>query len=151
MSAGTINSPHLLLLSGVGPKKHLKSKNVPVVVDLPGVGENLHNHQSFGLDFSLSERYYSLFNESSAQQYIVNQTGAFAGTGLAQVTGVMPSNFTTPDDPDIQIFFAGYQAICTPKSNIADLSSDGNTMAVRFTSVNLRPTSRGKFPLKSVW
>ncbi|XP_017761389.1 PREDICTED: glucose dehydrogenase [FAD, quinone]-like [Eufriesea mexicana] len=149
LSAGTINSPHLLLLSGVGPKKHLKSKNVPVVVDLPGVGENLHNHQSFGLDFFLKEGYYPVFNESSAEQYIENQTGAFAGTGLAQVTGVMPSNLTTPDDPDIQIFFAGYQAICTPKSNIADLSSDGKSMAVRFTSVNLRPTSRGRITLNS--
>lgn len=36
VSGGTINSPQILLLSGIGPKEHLQSVNVPVVKDLPG-------------------------------------------------------------------------------------------------------------------
>src|SRR5262249_26591445 len=42
--AGPIESPKLLLLSGVGNAAHLKEFNIPVVADLPGVGENFHNH-----------------------------------------------------------------------------------------------------------
>jgi choline dehydrogenase len=41
---GTIGSAHLLLRSGVGPAEHLRSLGLDVVVDLPGVGENLHDH-----------------------------------------------------------------------------------------------------------
>nr|WP_197676136.1 GMC oxidoreductase [Nakamurella panacisegetis] len=44
VSAGTIGSPKLLLLSGIGPAEHLRDVGVPVTVDLPGVGENLHDH-----------------------------------------------------------------------------------------------------------
>ena len=44
LSAGTIDSPHLLMLSGVGPASHPHSLGVPVVHDAPGVGQNLCNH-----------------------------------------------------------------------------------------------------------
>lgn len=44
VSGGAINSPHLLLLSGIGPAEHLRDHGVDVVVDLPGVGENLQDH-----------------------------------------------------------------------------------------------------------
>ena len=44
LSGGAINSPHLLMLSGVGPREHLESFGIPVVKDVPGVGENLRDH-----------------------------------------------------------------------------------------------------------
>jgi choline dehydrogenase len=44
LSGGTYNSPHLLMLSGIGPADHLRSVGVDVVHDLPGVGQNLHEH-----------------------------------------------------------------------------------------------------------
>lgn len=147
LSAGTINSPKLLMLSGIGPKEHLTSMKIPVVMDLPGVGENLHNHQSYGLSYTVDETYYMMFNESSTKQYVYNQTGALAGTGLAQVTGMLASNFTDETDPDTQIFFAGYQAMCKPKTNIADLTVKNDRMTITMTSVNVRPTSRGKLAL----
>lgn len=44
LAAGAINSPQLLLLSGIGPQKQLQKHNIKMVVDLPGVGENLQDH-----------------------------------------------------------------------------------------------------------
>lgn len=43
-SAGAVHSPHILMLSGVGPADHLKSMGIPVEVDLPGVGQHLKDH-----------------------------------------------------------------------------------------------------------
>ncbi len=44
LSAGAVGSPQLLLLSGVGPAAHLRSFGIPVVQDMPGVGQNLRDH-----------------------------------------------------------------------------------------------------------
>jgi predicted dehydrogenase (TIGR03970 family) len=48
LSAGAIGSPHLLLLSGVGPADQLTSAGIPPVLDLPGVGRNLRDHPHVG-------------------------------------------------------------------------------------------------------
>ena len=44
LCGGAINSPQLLMLSGVGPREHLEGFGIPVIKDLPGVGENLRDH-----------------------------------------------------------------------------------------------------------
>ncbi|GAB3658640.1 GMC family oxidoreductase [Ramlibacter alkalitolerans] len=44
LSAGALQSPQLLMLSGVGPAAHLRQHGIPLVHDLPGVGRNLHDH-----------------------------------------------------------------------------------------------------------
>ena len=56
LSAGAIGSPALLLRSGVGPADHLRSLGIPVIHDLPGVGENLRNHPPLYLQFRLKEK-----------------------------------------------------------------------------------------------
>lgn len=54
LSAGAIGSPQLLMLSGVGPADQLSSLGIPVVADLPGVGENLHDHLLVGVTYEAS-------------------------------------------------------------------------------------------------
>ncbi len=49
LSGGAINSPQLLLLSGIGPAEHLREHGIDVAVHLPGVGENLHDHPAAGV------------------------------------------------------------------------------------------------------
>lgn len=44
VSGGAINSPQLLMLSGIGPKQHLEEQGINTLVDLPGVGQNLQDH-----------------------------------------------------------------------------------------------------------
>ena len=54
LCGGAVNSPQLLMLSGVGPARHLESLGIDVVHDLPGVGENLRDHPSAFLLHSTS-------------------------------------------------------------------------------------------------
>ena len=56
VSAGAINSPQLLMLSGIGPKEHLESFGIPVKSDLP-VGQNLQDHQMVLLFSNINETY----------------------------------------------------------------------------------------------
>jgi choline dehydrogenase len=49
LSAGAIGSPHLLLLSGIGPAEELRTVGVKIVADLPGVGKNLQDHLCAGI------------------------------------------------------------------------------------------------------
>ncbi|HLK82673.1 MAG TPA: GMC family oxidoreductase N-terminal domain-containing protein [Xanthobacteraceae bacterium] len=54
LAAGSIGSPHLLMLSGVGPAAQLRQHGVPIVLDRPGVGKNLHDHLQLRAIFKVS-------------------------------------------------------------------------------------------------
>src|SRR6202035_5639875 len=55
LSGGPINSPQLLKLSGVGPAAELRTHGIPVVHDMPGVGENLQDHLEFYFQVACKE------------------------------------------------------------------------------------------------
>lgn len=55
LSAGAIDSPKLLMLSGVGPAAELRQLGIPVVADLPGVGQNLHDHLLVSVVYEASQ------------------------------------------------------------------------------------------------
>jgi len=57
LSAGAVGSPHLLMLSGVGPAAQLSSLGIPVVHDLPGVGQNLRDHPKVYVTWGINEAY----------------------------------------------------------------------------------------------
>eukprot|EP00656_Telonema_subtile_P012248 TRINITY_DN16159_c0_g1_i4.p1 TRINITY_DN16159_c0_g1~~TRINITY_DN16159_c0_g1_i4.p1 ORF type:complete len:432 (+),score=116.81 TRINITY_DN16159_c0_g1_i4:274-1569(+) len=68
LSAGAVCTPWLLLLSGIGPKEHLENKGVPVVIDSPGVGQNLQDHLfTLGPGFPVrpERKYEKEFSEKS--------------------------------------------------------------------------------------
>lgn len=57
LSGGPVGSPHLLMLSGVGPAQQLARHGVPLIHDLPGVGQNLRDHPTVWVEHRLADNY----------------------------------------------------------------------------------------------
>ncbi len=55
LSGGAYNSPHLLMLSGIGPAAHLKDHGIEVLHDSPGVGRNLQEHPTASLEWNATQ------------------------------------------------------------------------------------------------
>ncbi len=55
LSAGALKSPHLLMLSGIGPRDQLQNHGIAVLVDSPGVGQNLWNHPNLPVSFKVKD------------------------------------------------------------------------------------------------
>ncbi len=92
VSAGTIQSPQVLMLSGIGPAEHLSAVGVEPLVDLPGVGENLHDHLLSPVIFS-AER--TSTRPLRAPRPRRPTSGGAAGPGLAG-PDMQPIHFAFP-------------------------------------------------------
>lgn len=76
-----MNSPQILLNSGVGPRDELEAVGVPVVHDLPGVGKNLHNHVAYAVAFTINDTDTTPLNWATAMEYLLFRDGLMSGTG----------------------------------------------------------------------
>ncbi|KAK7535360.1 uncharacterized protein J3D65DRAFT_574479 [Phyllosticta citribraziliensis] len=90
LAAGSIQSPQLLELSGVGNEEVLKKHGIPVVLDLPGVGENLQDHVLSAISYEIADDQLSADNlrdpallGAVLQQYKETHSGPLAGTLLS--------------------------------------------------------------------
>lgn len=79
--SGAVNSPQILLNSGVGPRDELEAVGVPVVHDLPGVGQNLHNHAAYAVAFTINDTDTTPLNWATAMEYLLFRDGLMSGTG----------------------------------------------------------------------
>jgi choline dehydrogenase len=82
VSSGVFGSPQLLMASGVGPSKTLKSLKIPVVADRPGVGQNLQDHIYYGITYRINAiTFSSLINPKFAAEqkalFQANATGIY--------------------------------------------------------------------------
>ncbi|XP_066991767.2 glucose dehydrogenase [FAD, quinone] [Anabrus simplex] len=155
VSGGAINSPQLLMLSGIGPKEELERVGIPVVHDLPGVGRNLNNHVAYPVTF-IQKNTSDTFDLdwTSVVDYMLYRRGPMASTGLSQVTAKFNSKYADPsgNHPDLQMFFAGSLANCAKTGAVGELqdpSSQSQERRVYFSPVVLHPRSRGYITLKS--
>ena len=73
LSAGAIRSPHLLMLSGIGPEDQLRQFGIPTVCHLPGVGQNLWNHLSAQMTFKVKDG-ISLAAHTDAAHFCLHYT-----------------------------------------------------------------------------
>ena len=106
LSGGAINSPQLLMLSGIGPAAHLREVGVDVTVDLPGVGANLQDHPVSGVlahtkDTTDVAEFLSFGNVLKAQTL-----GRGPLTSNVAESGAFLHSRDGLDAPDIQIHFA---------------------------------------------
>jgi choline dehydrogenase len=146
VAAGTYNSAKLLMLSGLGPADHLRDFQLPVVVDLPGVGANLQDHHEVPV-IATTRGKSGYFGEDRGWPMLRNGLQYLLfGTGPVTTTGIEACLFYDPDGgkrPTIQLY-------CAPIVNLdRDVSSARPTYGVTFTSCLLRPRARGSVRLRS--
>jgi choline dehydrogenase len=147
LAAGAIGSPQLMMLSGVGPAPHLAEHGIPLVLDRPGVGANLHDHLQLRMIYkvegakTLNSLYASLFNRAlMGIDYALRRRGPM--TMSPSQLGVFTRSDSTQDRANIQY-------------HVQPLSLDkfGEPLhpfpAFTASVANLRPTSRGELKLKS--
>ena len=107
ISAGAIKSPHLLLLSGVGPEDELRKHNIPVKVVSPKVGKTLQNHVCYRPQYLCSEpvsasKHLKPWNAVKAGfEYLLNRTGPLAESYA--VAGGFFRTDSSLDTPDAQV------------------------------------------------
>ncbi|XP_049839858.1 glucose dehydrogenase [FAD, quinone] [Schistocerca gregaria] len=156
LCGGAVNSPQLLLLSGVGPAEELRAVGVQPVHHLPGVGRNLHNHVAFFVNFFINDTDTQALNWATAMEYLLFRDGLMSGTGISEVTAFVNSRFASPseDNPDLQYFFGGYLANCARTGQVGERASEGANGTAPMRSIQiipayLHPKSRGVLRLRS--
>ncbi|MCU0498263.1 MAG: choline dehydrogenase [Anaerolineae bacterium] len=142
LAAGAVNTPQLLMLSGIGPADHLREQEIKVISDLPGVGANLQDHLVTGLS-NYSTQPVSLSNAMKPHQVI---RYLLTSTGMLQTNGAEVGAYFTVDSsspaPDIQVhFLPGFFV------NHGFTRVDGHGFALGITVA--RPKSRGTIRLQS--
>jgi choline dehydrogenase len=108
LSAGTFDSPKLLMLSGIGDAKHLQAMGIPVVADLPGVGQNLQDHLIL-----------SVVHEATGDLHFAS-TSSIGEAGL-----FVHSQGNAAVAPDLQFFFAPVQLLLSPAYTPAEFGFSG--------------------------
>lgn len=141
LCGGTVNTPQLLELSGIGSGERLGALGIPVVHDLPGVGENLQDHLTINVIQGLHG--VPTFYEETRPLAMLKNLGRYArnGGGLlahpAAQVGVFFRSSEDCDRPDAQIHFA-------PAASESDSAGNMKTCpGTTATVCHLRPQSRG--------
>lgn len=147
LCGGAINSPKLLELSGIGRKDVLDNAGIAVVHELPGVGENLHDHWNAYIKQSVTNG-ATYFTESkplkmfgNLWRYIVKKQGFLANP--AALVAVFYKALDSAKTADAQIHFAPAASNFDTKGNMVPI--EGITVA----SCGVRPTSRGNTHIAS--
>lgn len=145
--SGAIESPKLLQLSGIGPRAVLDAFKIPVVVDSPGVGQNLREHLTLPMKFQVTQgsynaalRGFGLIN--SAANYFVFKKGALTHTAH-EIVGFMKSD-PSMEHADVQIGVGLFTMKKTDKGYGID-DQPGITLFCYFT----RPQSQGEIRITS--
>lgn len=150
VSAGAINSPRLLLLSGIGPAAELEAVGVTPVHDLPGVGKNLHDQLEVyitaqcreHISYSGQDRWDRATRH--ALQWALYKTGPATAT-ITEVGAFIRSSVAT-DAPDIQLHFLPAYVVWPDEARAAArMPGSGITLL----ACDVRPASRGSVALAS--
>ena len=143
LSGGAINSPQLLMLSGIGPAAELGRHGIAVTADLPGVGANLQDHLDIctlhhcppGVSYDRASELKIAFD-----WFLRGRRGA-GTSNIAEAGGFVRSSLATDERPDVQFHFVPAMLDDHGRNR---LDGDGFTVHACF----LRPRSRGRIRLR---
>jgi choline dehydrogenase-like flavoprotein len=148
LSAGSMNTPRLLMLSGIGPADHLRAHGITVVRDLPGVGTNLQDHVGTHVVNEVDVRTLNsdaqgLRGAWQVLRYALARRGALT-TAIGHAQAFVKSRADLPA-PNLQISFAAFAF---------DFDEQGRLMLRKTPSVStlvglMRPSHRGRISLRS--
>ena len=147
LCGGSINSPQLLMLSGIGPKEHLMDLKIPLVHDLPGVGKNLQDHLTVNVSYKINK--LKTFSELMKPLGMIKNVFEY----FTQHKGLM-----TYPASDIGIFFKTNENIKTPNAQVHFAPGAGKynkngamkpSSGITASVCNLRPKSLGHLELIS--
>tara|TARA_B100000686_G_scaffold149219_1_gene156507 strand:- start:332 stop:1936 length:1605 start_codon:yes stop_codon:yes gene_type:complete len=148
LSAGSIGSPHILQVSGIGDAAKIKNVGIEVIHNSPGVGKNLQDHIMMRPVYkvknikTLNKKVNSFFGKILiGMEYIFFRKGPMT-MGASQLCGFAKSD-SSRDTPNLQFHV---QPISTDKLGGANLH---NFDAFTPTVANIRPTSRGEISITS--
>lgn len=146
LSGGAINSPQLLMLSGIGPADHLNDKGIRALVNLPGVGQNLQDHASIILQYECTKSFPIHKVDAPWRKAAAGLQWVFARSGMAasniwEAGGLIRGNHKVPY-PNLQYHFGpvGFEY------------NDGDIKLLQAFAIHvdqLRPRSKGAMWLKS--
>lgn len=150
VTAGTIGSPKLMLLSGLGPARHLRQHGIDVVADLPGVGENLNDH--FGIDIVAELKDHDSLDKYNrwhlmlwaAAQYYLFRTGPITSNVVEGGAFWHSMPDSVGQVPDLQFhFLAGAGA----EAGVPGVPRGSS--GITLNSYTVRPRARGTVRLRS--
>ncbi|XP_060518439.1 glucose dehydrogenase [FAD, quinone]-like [Cylas formicarius] len=142
LSAGVIGSPQILMLSGIGPKDHLKELGINVVKNLP-VGKSLQDQVIYSvLKFKTNRTFFNVSFEEQLKLYLKNKRPL---TGFSDILAFVNPEETTPTLPEIEIIL-GVTAPTLNDSISPDLEALHD---INIIVCLLNPVSQGTLRLKS--
>ena len=150
LSAGSIQSPQLLQLSGIGPAAHLRGLGIDVVHDSPGVGQNMRDHWMAIVQYklkspiSLNREFSGLRLLAHVLQYLLFRKGLMS-TSSHEICGFIK---TRPEleRPDAQIVFAPFSLAIGLETKFAFEPGHG----IQIHGFQQRPESQGSIMIQSV-
>uniref|UniRef100_T1J043 Glucose-methanol-choline oxidoreductase N-terminal domain-containing protein n=1 Tax=Strigamia maritima TaxID=126957 RepID=T1J043_STRMM len=159
ISAGVFNTPQLLMLSGIGPRETLRTFDIDLVMDLPGVGQNLQDHVVFdGLSYFVNQTVSFNSVRYETKKYLnlwkKTRTGPMTCPESFEGVAYYQSKYTNVTDwPDIEIFFNSDNVARILKPFIDRILRFGipadEKDVISFLPILLRPKSRGFVSLMS--
>lgn len=167
LAGGVYASPQLLMISGIGPGKHLQSHGIPVIADIPEVGQNLQDHAAVMLSYlskdPVGDKKYSWLyyseqtgkNPMSLLNYVLRGKGPL--TSVMCEAGGFVKTHPSYSSCDLQLRFIPFFSEPDPYFSLADFATGGgyaqneSNRPAGFTiqSVVARPRSRGSVQLVS--
>ncbi len=147
LSGGAINTPQLLMLSGIGPPDHIRGHGISVTQDLPGVGQNLQDHPTTIIKYAckkpvtIHKALHPINQLAAGMRWMTTGTG-LAASNLWEAGGLVRST-ADAKTPDIQYHFGPVGFTYQTDSSIS--LDQAFSMHIDVS----RPTSKGRIYLKS--